>query len=307
MRILITGTSGYVGSNLVKYLSTSGGYKVFALVRPTSDTACLKSMGSKVEILEYDLTPGSIERAVVRAHPDVVVHLAALMILSPQSDQIQELINANILFGTLLVDAMVHHDFRALVNTGTFWEHMKDAQEYCPVNLYASSKRAFRDILKYYECAEYLRYITLELYSVYGPYDPRPKVLSLFKKSLTACEPVKLSPGKQELDLVHVYDVVRAYEKAMWYVYSNKKFSSATIPIGSGKALSLRKVAKVYEDCIKQPLNIEWEGISYRPREVMKSVANLGPARELLGWQPDFDISSGITHMLREEQGRQNI
>ncbi len=307
MRVLITGASGYVGSNLAQYLTKSDGYKVFALVRPTSDTSRLKMMGHKVELIEYALTPDSIEQAVAQAHPDVVVHLAALMILSPRPDQIKQLIDANILFGTLLVDAMVHHEARAMVNTGTFWEHMDDMEHYCPVNLYASSKRAFQDILKYYECAEYLRFITLELHSVYGPYDPRPKILSLFKKSAISSEPVKLSPGNQVLDFVHIDDVVRAYEKAMWYVYNNKDCSSATVPIGSGNGLSLRKMAEVYEDCIKRPLNIEWEGISYRPREVMKSIANLGPAKEILGWQPDFDIKSGIEHMLQEEKVHQNI
>ena len=66
------------------------------------------------------------------------------------------------------------------------------------------------------------------------------------------------------------------------------------------------KIADVFQGCVKQPLNIAWDAISYRPREVMKSVAHLGPAKEILGWRPEFDLKKGIENVLEEEKGLQH-
>jgi nucleoside-diphosphate-sugar epimerase len=221
--------------------------------------------------------------------------------VSHRLDQVKELITANILFGTLLADAMVRNEVRALVNTGSFWEHMDGTDDYRPVNLYAATKRAFQDILKYYEDADGLHHVTLKLYGVYGPHDSRSKIFSLFRKSMTSAEPLKLSPGRQVIDLVYIDDVVSAYEKAIEYVYKDEAAGSATVSIGSGVGLSLHEIAKVYEDCVGHPLNIKWGGRSYRPREVMRSVADLEPAWRILGWKPSIDLKSGILHMLKEE------
>jgi dihydroflavonol-4-reductase len=71
---VITGATGFVGSHLAERLVTDG-WEVRALVRSSSDTTLLRSLGT--ELYEGDLTdPASIARAIAGA--DAVFHLAAL-------------------------------------------------------------------------------------------------------------------------------------------------------------------------------------------------------------------------------------
>jgi dihydroflavonol-4-reductase len=73
-RALITGATGFVGSHLAERLAADG-WEVRALVRSSSDTTLLRSLGA--ELYEGDLTdPASIARASAGA--DAVFHLAAL-------------------------------------------------------------------------------------------------------------------------------------------------------------------------------------------------------------------------------------
>src|SRR5262249_53346121 len=67
MRILVTGSTGLIGSALVPFLTT-GGHEVTRLVRPGSSAA-------KTEGIEWDSAAGRLDAAKLEAF-DAVVHLA---------------------------------------------------------------------------------------------------------------------------------------------------------------------------------------------------------------------------------------
>jgi nucleoside-diphosphate-sugar epimerase len=303
MRILITGANGFIGSNLARYL-VNRGYTVYALVRPTSDITTLDPVCDKIEILKVTNSFLSIEGAVRKANPDVIVHLAALSVLNHNSFQVEELVKSNILFPTFLVEAMVRNKKFNLINTSTFWECLKRQGEYNPCNLYAATKFSFEQILRYYEDAHNLKTITLKLYGTYGPYDRRHKIFFYLKNSLNSKTPILFSPGRQKLDLVYIDDIVRVYEKAIRYISNKFKDNAETFMIGTGNALELRKIAQIYEECSKGKLNIKWGGLPYRDREIMVCRANIKKAKERLKWQPHFDLRKGIQKLLREESAR---
>lgn len=65
--------------------------------------------------------------------------------------------------------------------------------------------------MQYYIEASGLRVITLKLFDTYGPDDPRPKLMNLIQRMAMDNQPLAMSPGEQQIDLVHVEDVVRAF------------------------------------------------------------------------------------------------
>ena len=301
MNILITGATGYIGSHLVKRLSVLTEYRVYALVRPTPVKSKLQDILREDNIIEATSTFDSLNCAVEKVKPDLVIHTAALTTVSLQPEQVESIIDSNILYGTLLIEAMIKNGVCRFINTGTFWEHMHGADEYKPVNLYAASKNAFGSIIRYYEDAHSLSSVTLKLYGTYGPNDPRGKIFSLLKESVESKKQISMTPGEQLMDLVYIDDVVTAYEKTIEYIFKRNHCPSEVYFIGTGEGLNLRQLAAIYGECVGKSPNIKWGGIPYRKREVMDNVADIRPAKEKLGWEPIYELKKGITRMLQIE------
>ena len=287
---MLTGATGFVGGHVTRYL-LSRGWVVNAIVRPSSNRERLKRQASEVAVHTHDGSAASLRSIVDSTRPDVVMHLATHFVAVHGADDIEPLIDANVRFATQLVDAMTSAGVRHFVNTGTAWQHMRD-QPYLPVSLYAATKQAFESILTYYVDAASLRVITLVLHDTYGPDDPRKKLFWALDQADRNGTELALSPGEQLLDLVHVHDVVRAFEVAAERVL-DPSFASGheRYAVSSGRQLSLRDVLAMYQRVVGRRLRVRWSGRPYREREVMIPWSS-GAA--LPGWNPRVSLEEGL-------------
>ena len=145
---MITGGTGFVGSNLAKRLVRDG-WKVHIITIPNDNLSQIQEVIDQVTLHVHDGSSAGMLEIVARVKPLVVFHLASLFLSEHTVDQVEPLVRCNILFGTQLLEAMAANGVRLLVNTGTSWEHYC-SRPYSPVNLYAATKQAFESILQYY-------------------------------------------------------------------------------------------------------------------------------------------------------------
>jgi nucleoside-diphosphate-sugar epimerase len=290
---LITGATGYIGSELANHLSRQG-WVVNVIVRPKSDRYLLERQGSSSCFLThlYDGTAKSLLAAVEKSQPDVVFHLASAVLSEPDPDNIDSMLEANIRFGVHLAQAMSSMGVTKLVNTGTFWQHY-DGKPYDPVNLYAATKQALEALLQFYVSAHGFSVINLKLFDTYGENDPRPKLLNLLKKTFREGTPLAMSPGDQKVDLVHVDDVVKAYETAAGLLISGRVDGMENYVVSSGQRLTLRALLKLIEDMTGKSLPIQWGERPYRDREIMEPMQG----RCLPRWNVQIDIQKGISRL----------
>lgn len=261
------------------------------MVRPTSENSDLLKFLPSNAILVHDLNVLSLSAKLSELRPTVVFHLSSLFLSSHQAEDIKPLIEANLLFGTQLVDAMGRVGIRRMVNTGTSWQHY-ESRDYSPVNLYAATKQAFEEILQYYVEAHGMQIITLKLFDTYGPDDHRQKLFSLLKRAAEG-EPLDMSPGAQCIDLVHVGDVAEAFRIAAERLLDGQVSGHERYAVSSGNPMSLRDVVGLVESALKRKLPIEWGGRPYRSREVMQPW--VGSA--LPGWKPAVDLAAGLAEI----------
>ncbi len=287
-RALVTGATGFIGSNLVKSLIQDG-WSVHVIVRPGSALADLEGKASGIVCHVHDGSSRGMVDLVGQANPDVVFHLASCFLAQHRPEDIENLIGSNLLFSTQLAEAMVANGVTRLLNTGTSWQHHLNA-DYLPVNLYAATKQAFEDILSYYVDAHGLRVMTLALFDTYGPGDPRQKFVSLLWKTALSGQELAMSPGEQLVDIVYIDDVLDAFFVAADLLLGQAE-GHLRYGISSGQPIRLVDLAKAFEDATGLTLPITWGGRSYRPREVMKPW-NVFP--RLPGWAPQVKFSDGI-------------
>jgi nucleoside-diphosphate-sugar epimerase len=293
MKALVTGATGYVGSKLCERLLTEG-WQVHAIVRtagrPLPDT--LRDVAAH----HYDGCTQSLLDAVSAAQPSVVFHLASLFIAEHRTEQVTNLINSNVLFGTQLAEACARAGVRRFINTGTSWQHYR-SDAYDPVCLYAATKQAFEDILDFYADAFDMRVVTLKLFDTYGPDDPRPKLINLLVKALHSGEPLGLSPGEQRLDLVHIDDVTRAFSlSAQRLLLDQAQQPHERYAVSSGQALSVRELVAVLEQVSGRTLNVTLDERTNRKREVMETWI---AGHSLPGFSPTKDLRSSIFSLVQ--------
>jgi nucleoside-diphosphate-sugar epimerase len=291
-RALVTGGTGFIGSHLVEHLLAAG-WEVHMLVRPNAERAALPPDG--VQTHPYRGKTADVVAATERSRPDVVFHLASLFLAQHTQQQVAPMIEANVLIGAQLLEAMSAVGVKSMVNTGTSWQHFQ-RDDFHPVNLYAATKQAFEDILAYYADANHIRTITLSLFDSYGPRDTRKKLLHLLLKCLETNQELQMSPGHQIIDLAHVDDICKAFLQAATLVRDPNHPPLASYAVSGGERMTLREIVATLEKVTGRTLHIDWGARPYRPREVMRPWD--GPP--MPGWQPAIRLADGFKALLRE-------
>lgn len=292
---LVTGATGYIGSMVVKRLLADG-WNVHIIARENSSLALLPAQAASLTIHRHEGTTASLFAIVQQAEPEIVFHLASLATATYVPEQIAPMLHSNIVFGTQLLEAMVAHHAYRMINTGTFSQHFGN-QSYSPKSLYDASKQAFKDILRYYTESSPLRAITLELYDNYGPGDPRSKIVSLLLKAAKEQQTLAMSPGEQLIELVHIDDVVEAYVLAAHRLLNDPSAKDESYVVSSGKPISLKELAAFIEGIAGLPLQIDWGGRPYHPREIM---VPWNKGRPLPNWRPTISLEEGIRRLKDE-------
>ncbi len=268
-KCLVTGASGFIGSRLCRYLVDSG-WHVVAFVVPDAPLDQLNPIVNKIQVEKVPADVLAFIDLFNKENFDLVFHLASVFLSEHRPEHISQMIGANLTFGCHVLEAMVTAGCRYFVNTGTSWQHYQN-EDYNPVNLYAATKQAFEDLARYYVEAKGLRMITLKLFDTYGEGDPRPKLYNLLEKIALSGEHLKMSPGEQMVDLVHVDRVCETFLVAAERLIKGGVEKHETYGITSGNPRTLKQVVADYEIEHAVKLSIDWGGRCYRDREVMRT------------------------------------
>lgn len=286
MNLLLSGASGFIGKHLLRFLKNKG-HKVYLMTRCSSDVSSLDATG----IFVFADNIPDLSAYMKGRHIEGIIHLASCYLSQHRPDQIKDLILSNIYLGTALLEAAVCAEVKWFLNTGTIWQNYQSGAEgsYHPVNLYAASKQAFQVMAQYYTETSALHFCTLKLCDTYGPGDTRRKIFALFDQVSQSGKTLAMSPGEQQLDLLHIDDVVSGFGHLADLLHDGNDLEKEYV-LSSGHLHTLKSLAGMYETYTGRTLSISWGERPYRPREVMTPWR--GPV--LPGWQPVVSLEEGL-------------
>lgn len=289
MRYIVTGATGFIGSNIVKRLLKEG-HDISILIRKSSSLELLEDIRDNIKIFVYDGKIESIIEFFKEFKADIVLHLASLFIAEHNSSNVDTLIDSNVKFSTQILEAMKEANIERLINTGTSWQHYEN-EDYNPVCLYAATKEAYEKIIEYYVQSYEFKCITLELFDSYGPKDNRPKLLNLLNKFSEEKKVLSLSPGEQILDLVHIQDIVNGYEIASKMILERNEKCNDKYVLSSQNRIKLRELIYLYEKVTGKKVLVNWGKREYRKREVMIPWDN---GLKLPNWEAKINLEEGL-------------
>lgn len=291
MKILISGATGFIGKHLTEKLLENNN-DVCAIVRPSTTGGALNK---KIKLFIFDNNMSDLISFMEKEKFNGVIHLASLFLAQHKPEDIQGLVQSNVLFSAILLEASVKSNVSWFINTGTFWQHYEN-KRYSPVNLYAATKQAFESIAQYYVETSAINFVTIKLCDTFGPGDTRPKILNLFSKISKTGEKLDMSPGEQLIDLSYIDNVVDGYLRMISLLSNDekRKLGGKSFVVSAGKRVTLKKLAAIFEKVTKRKLNINWGGKEYRPREVMTPWEK---GDKIPGWKPKVSIEEGIRRL----------
>lgn len=297
--IVITGATGTIGQALVEELLPLG-HNIIVVVRNLEKSTQLFS--DRVSHVVFDGDAFSCELSFY--NPEIVIHLASTSTSYDDKKSIVGMVNSNILFVSLLLDALKNTTLKLFVNAGSFSEFYSNDANIDPTYFYSATKTASRYIIDYFSKVNNFVFVNAIIYSVYGKRGERKKLFDFMIDAIGSKEPIPMSEGYQVLDFIHVEDVVRFYTLLIQN-YTKLQDNYSEYHVGTGKGASIRELAKICHDLCNVHPNILWGAVESRKRDTVIATATQGKAFMDIGWEASISLEEGIKKYL-VEHGRSN-
>ena len=302
MRVLITGSSGQIGTNLGLRLLQDG-HQVFGVDKrqnPWTDAfpTLLQDLAG-----HYPAFRGGIG-GVEYPHVDVAVHLAAhakvhQLVREPHRALENAIMTFNVLeYARGLGLPLVFSSTREVYgDVHRFEEYAEEAADFAYTESpYSASKITSEAFIYSYARCYGLNYLVFRFSNVYGRYDNdlwrMERVLPLFTHQLARNEPITIFGGEEKvLDFTYVDDCVDGIARGVSALVEGR-VANETINLAFGEGNTLVRAAEL----IAAELDVDPQ-ITLAPSllgEVTHYVADVRKARELLGWQPATSLGDGI-------------
>lgn len=288
--VLITGGTGYLGSQLAKAL-VSRQFRVTVLKRPLSNTDRLLEIADQIDYL--DLGSPQMEACFAERKVDCVLHCATHY--GRNETRRKSILDANLLLPLELLELAIEHGVSAFINIDTSLGKESNA--------YSLSKHQFKEWLKR---AAGIRALNLPLAYFFGPGDDPWKFITfVISELLKGATKIDLSPGEQKRDFFFIEDAVDAILTIIGRIES---FSVGfhNLPIGSGQAVQLKDLVLIIARLVgNRGTNLNFGGLNYRKNEVMEQITDLS-AMTQLGWNPSWALEQGLAETIRFERKQLN-
>ena len=289
--ILITGANGFLGSNLVKSLSTD--YGIIGLVNNVDSATRLTNLNAKLYSSSDSLSKIFEENQIY-----AVVHAAT--VYRKDYGSIGTLLDTNVLLPVKLFEIASKHNTELFLNTDSFFNDPNSKYTY--LQDYTLSKKHVLEWLRLVcESTKKCKLINLKLFHMYGKDDSPnkfiPQIISSAKKDVG----IDLTLGEQTRDFIYMDDVVYAYHTVLKTPPSKDNFY-VEYEVGTGVETSIKEFVLILKRLVRnEKLKLNFGALPYRDNEIMKSRAdNRGLIQ--MGWTPQYDIRKGLSEILHNDQ-----
>ncbi|UNK50284.1 NAD-dependent epimerase [Lysobacter sp. S4-A87] len=328
MKVLVTGTAGFIGSHVALELLRRGDEVVgFDNLNNYYDVGLKKARLARFishpryTHLHADLADrDAVEAAFERHRPQRVVHLAAQAGVRYAAENPHVYINSNVTGFLHVLEGCRRHTSEHLVFASTssvygantsmpFSEHQPTEH---PLTLYAATKKANEQMAHSYAHLYAIPSTGLRFFTVYGPWGRPDMALFLFTKAILAGEPVPVfNHGRHKRSFTYIDDIVAGVVRALdriptpddgWRGESPDPASSGVAPyrlynIGSRESVELLRYIEVLEQCLGRKATLQM--LPLQAGDVPSTEADCSDLAHDMGYSPQFTVEEGVENFVR--------
>lgn len=305
MKIFLTGCAGFVGWKTGELLLREG-HEVIGLdnlndyypveLKNWRTRQLQEQGGDRFTFIEGELGDAALLERIFSEHaPEAVINLAARAGVRPSIEQPQLYLGTNLVALVALMDTMVRHGVRKLVQASTsslyagqpapFREDQPVDQ---PLSPYAASKKGAEVMAYTYHHLHGLDVSVVRYFTVYGPAG-RPDMAPLkFVHRISSGQTFPLyGDGEQRRDFTYIDDIASGTVAAL------KPLGYEIINLGGGnEPVSINRMIGLIEQYSGKKALIDHK--DWNPADMRDTAANISKARRLLDWEPQTPPEAGF-------------
>lgn len=327
MKVLVTGTAGFIGSHVALKLLERGDEVVgFDNLSDYYDVNLKRARLARFidkpgyTHVQGDLADRAMVESVFATHaPRRVVNLAAQAGVRYAAENPHVYVSSNITGFLHVLEGCRHHGVEHLVFASTssiygadtampFSEHQPTAH---PLTLYAASKKANEAMAHSYAHLYGIPATGLRFFTVYGPWGRPDMALFLFTKAILAGEPIKVfNHGHHRRSFTYIDDIVEGIVRTLdkvpgldpdWNSDSPDPASSGVGPyriynIGNEKAVELFRYIEVLEQCLGRKAHMQM--LPLQPGDVPDTEADVSELITAVGYRPQISVEEGVSRFV---------
>lgn len=321
MKILITGTAGFIGSHLSKKLIAQG-HEVIGIdnINDYYDVTIkedrLKSVGTKnfkfykINLEDYS----AMDEIFSNEKPQVVINLAAQAGVRYSLENPRAYIDSNIVGFTNILECSRHHKIEHLIyassssvygaNTSKPFSTSDNIDH--PLSLYAATKKSNELMAHTYSHLYKLPTTGLRFFTVYGPWGRPDMALFKFTKAIVNDEAIDVyNHGEMMRDFTYVDDIVEAISRLVKkpaqpnpeWSGANPDPSSSYAPykiynIGNNSPVRLMEFVEAIENKLGKEAKKNY--MDLQPGDVPETYANVDDLFRNIDFKPETTIQEGV-------------
>ncbi len=309
MKLLVTGTAGFIGFHLTQRLLDEG-HEVtgFDAMTPYYDVnlkedrnALLLRRSGFTAVFGRLEDADSLNRAADVANPDIIVHLAAQAGVRYSLENPKAYIDSNLVgsWQVLELTKKVRPKHLLLASTSSIYganpkipfEESDKADE--PLSLYAATKKGMESMAHAYASLHGLPTTAFRFFTVYGPWG-RPDMAPIkFTDAILAGRPIDVyGEGKMERDFTYVSDLIEAIVRLMPLPPASTTVPFRIVNIGGGQPIGLMTFIETLEKLLDKPAIRNM--LPIQPGDMRRTFASPELLKQLTGFCPQTSLAQGM-------------
>ena len=266
--ILITGSSGFIGSNIL--LNIFNKHNIYITSR---SKISIKLKELKVIHYKNHL---DLNKKLKKIKIDVIIHCGTHYVKNHNVSDINKLTLANIEFGVILLENLKSMGVKKFINFSTVWQNYNGKQDIA-YNLYSAFKLSYSKILDYYIGKfSFIRFYNLFISDTYGENDNRSKIINLIKQNIRNKKKIRIVSKKLSMNLLNVKDIVSAVK-----IIVDKNVKPGKYNIINNKNIKIYNLIKKIKKVKKIKNLIKFENNSFKNDRIFYY-------KKLPGWKPRY-------------------